>query len=294
MSSSTRPLRHSPAILTASRLATSSSDEYVGDERGAQWLDADRHRSRRQPVDIPGRGNSTGNYFAIQSDGGNGDELVVTPVSSSVAVSVFGNDEVQAGQILVAQASITGDATDQAASVTYQWEFSSNGGQTWSAPVASTTTGMVNGELSGLYQLTQAETGDLVRAVATFTDDTGQVQITTSTQTAAIAEISPILSVPFSYAVDDFSISKTLSGSTTNFNDNFSNGAPPIGGLFGTSVNAVATNGGGGGTTWTESSGHAIMSSSGAAFNGINNSVEATLLTNTSPEEPAAARAIRA
>ena len=133
-------------------------------------------------------GSLTGNYFAIQSDGGNGDELVVTPVSSSVAVSVFGNDEVQAGQILVAQASITGDATDQAASVTYQWEFSSNGGQTWSAPVASTTTGMVNGELSGLYQLTQAETGDLVRAVAMFTDSTGQVQITTSTQTAAIAE----------------------------------------------------------------------------------------------------------
>ena len=143
---------------------------------------------------------------------------------------------------------------------------------------------MVNGELSGLYQLTQAETGDLVRAVATFTDDTGQVQTTTSTQTAAVAEISPIFSVPFSYAVDDFAISKTLSGSTTNFNDNFSNGAPPIGGLFGTSVNAFATNGGGGGTTWTDSSGHAIMSSSGAAFNGINNSVEATLLTNTSPE----------
>ena len=90
--------------------------------------------------------------------------------------------------------------------------------------------------------------------------------------------------MPFSYAVDDFSISKTLSGSTTNFNDNFSNGAPPIGGLFGTSVNAFATNGGGGGTTWTESSGHAIMSSSGAAFNGINNSVEAMLLTSGSPE----------
>ena len=151
------------------------------------------------------------------------------------------------------------------------------------APVASTTTGMVNGELSGLYQLTQAETGDLVRAVATFTDDTGQVQITTSTRQRRSPR-SRQFSAWFSYAVDDFSISKTLSGSTTNFNDNFSNGAPPIGGLFGTSVNAFATNGGGGGTTWTKSSGHAIMSSSGAAFNGINNSVEATLPTNTSPE----------
>jgi len=93
--------------------------------------------------------------------------------------AVLGNDAVQAGQILGAQASITGDATDEAASVTYHWQFSSNGGQTWSAPVASTTTGLINGELSGLYQLTQAETGDLVRAVATFTDDTGQQQTAT-------------------------------------------------------------------------------------------------------------------
>ena len=225
-------------------------------------------------------GAIAGDYFAIQSDGDNGTELVLDPATATVAVSVVGDDAVQAGQILVAQATINGDAADQAASVTYQWEFSDNGGLTWSAPVASTTTGQFNGVLSGFYQLTQAEEGDLVRAVASFTGDTGQVTTETSAATGAVADITAILTVPFSYDVDSFTV---VDGSAT-FDDTFSNGPPPVGGLFGTKLAAFATSAGGGGSSWTEVDGMAVMSSSGAAPNGINNSVQALLITNTDPE----------
>ena len=225
-------------------------------------------------------GAIAGDYFAIQSDGDNGTELVLDPATATVAVSVVGDDAVQAGQILVAQATINGDVADQAAAVTYQWEFSDNGGLTWSAPVASTTTGQFNGVLSGFYQLTQAEEGDLVRAVASFTGDTGQVTTETSAATGAVADITPILTVPFSYDVDSFTV---VDGSAT-FDDTFSNGPPPVGGLFGTKLAAFATNAGGGGSSWTEVDGMAVMSSSGAAPNGINNSVQALLITNTDPE----------
>ena len=225
-------------------------------------------------------GATSGEYFAVQSDGNSGIELVLDPATATVAVSVVGNDAVQAGQILVAQAAINGDAADQAASVNYQWEFSDNGGLTWSAPVASTTTGQFNGVLSGFYQLTQAEEGDLVRAVASFTGDTGQVTTGTSAATGAVADITPILTVPFSYDVDNFTV---VDGSAT-FDDTFSSGPPPVGGLFGTKLAAFATSAGGGGSIWTEVNGMAVMSSSGAAPNGINNSVQALLITNTDPE----------
>ena len=225
-------------------------------------------------------GTISGDYFAVQSDGNSGTELVLDPATATAAVSVVGNDTVQAGQILVAQATINGDATDQAASVSYQWEFSDNGGLTWSAPVASTTTGQFNGVLSGFYQLTQAEEGDLVRAVASFTGDTGQVTTGTSAATGAVADITPILTVPFNYDVDSFTI---VDGSAT-FDDTFSSGPPPVGGLFGTKLAAFATSAGGGGSVWTEVNGMAVMSSSGAAANGINNSVQALLITNTDPE----------
>ena len=225
-------------------------------------------------------GTISGDYFAVRSDGNSGTELVLDPATVAVAVSVVGNDAVQAGQILVAQATVNGDGADQAASVNYQWEFSDNGGLTWSAPLASTTTGQFNGVLSGFYQLTQAEEGDLVRAVASFTGDTGQVTTGTSTATGAVADITPILTVPFSYDVDSFTV---IDGSAT-FDDTFGNGPPPVGGLFGTKLAAFATSAGGGGSVWTEVNGMAVMSSSGAAPNGINNSVQALLITNTDPE----------
>jgi len=64
----------------------------------------------------------------------------------------------------------------------------------------------------------------------------------------------------------------------------FTNGHPRSAACSGRRPDAFGTNGGGAGTTWDRGHGKRSCRSSGAGFNGINNSVEATLLTNTSPE----------
>ena len=220
-------------------------------------------------------GTFAGDYFALTGDGHGGTDLVLSPASVSVAVSVVGGEAVQVGQTLFASATIAGDASDQTDAITYQWQISSDGGQHWNN-VAATTTGQFNGIASSFLQLGQAEAGDLVRAEASFTGDTGQITTGASAQTVAVADITPTLSVPFSYAVDNFTV---VDGGST-FDDNFSNGPPPIGGLLGAKTAAFGTIG----SVWTETNGQAIMASGGADANGINNSVQAFLLTNADPE----------
>jgi probable HAF family extracellular repeat protein len=211
--------------------------------------------------------------------------LTVNPILA-VSISTLSNDpSVQQGQILYTQASITGDAADQAATISYQWQTSTDGGLIWT-DVPATTTGTVNNELSSLYQLEAANDGSIFRVQASFTDDAGNVITATSAPTSPVADITPILTVPFSYAVDDFSIA---TGNGATFSDNFSSGPPPVGGLFGTTLDAFGTSAGPGGSTWTEGVNNlgqpaAIMSSSGAAINSNNVSVQAFLVTNTSPE----------
>ena len=208
---------------------------------------------------------------------------IIDDAALSVSTSVVSGAAVQIGQTLVSSATITGDSSDLTAPVTYQWQVSNNGGTTWS-DVPATTTGQFSGQLSSFYQISQADLGDLVRVQATFTDDTGQIVTAASTPTVAVAEIAPILTVPFSYAVDEFTVSDGLGKS---FTDTFNNGPPPIGGLFGSTLLAFQTSSGGssgGGSTWSESGGQAIMSSSGAAYNGTDDSVQAIFLTSNLPE----------
>ena len=208
---------------------------------------------------------------------------IIDDAALSVSTSVVSGAAVQIGQTLVSSATITGDSSDLTAPVTYQWQVSNDGGTTWS-DVPATTTGQFSGQLSSFYQISQADLGDLVRVQATFTDDTGQIVTAASTPTVAVAEIAPILTVPFSYAVDEFTVSDGLG---ELFADTFNNGPPPIGGLFGSTLLAFQTSSGGssgGGSTWSESGGQAIMSSSGAAYNGTDDSVQAILLTSNLPE----------
>ena len=208
---------------------------------------------------------------------------IIDDAALSVSTSVVSGAAVQIGQTLVSSATITGDSSDLTAPITYQWQVSNNGGTTWS-DVPATTTGQFSGQLSSFYQISQADLGDLVRVQATFTDDTGQIVTAASTPTVAVAEIAPILTVPFSYAVDEFTVSDGLGES---FADTFNNGPPPIGGLFGSTPLAFQTSSGGssgGGSTWSEVGGQAIMSSSGAAYNGTDDSVQAILLTSNLPE----------
>ena len=214
---------------------------------------------------------------------------VIDDASLSVSMSVLGNPGslVQEGQTLITFATITGDASDLSAPVTYQWQTSSNGGTSWT-DVTATTSFNYNNELSSAYQLSEADEGNIFRVQASFTDDTGQVITATSTPTVPVADVTPILSVPFSYTVDEF---KYTNGLGASFVDTFTDGPPPVGGtaMAGSLPLGFQTSAGGYGSTWTEGLNNlgqpaAIMSSSGAAFNSIDNSVEALLLTSPQPE----------
>ncbi len=206
---------------------------------------------------------------------------VIEDATISVAVSVVGGGAVQQGQSLLAQATITGDAPDLGAPVTYQWQSSSDGGSTWTN-VPATAAGTFGGVVSSLYQLTEGDEGKTFRALASFTDDTGQVVSSNSTPTAAVADVTPVITVPFSYAADGLSIVKN---GTQIYDDTFSQAPPASPTILSNGVPtpiAYVTLGG----TWTESGGKAIFSSSGAAPNpAVAGGVEdfAELNTNTDP-----------
>ncbi|HEX3703276.1 MAG TPA: hypothetical protein VHU82_08100, partial [Vicinamibacterales bacterium] len=204
---------------------------------------------------------------------------VTAAPSLALTVSVIGNAPVQEGQQLVASA--TPDINDANAVVSYQWQSSGNGGLTWDN-VTGATTGTAAGVTSSFYQLTEADEGKVFRAEASFTDvATGQPVSTTSAPTVAIADVTPVITIPFSFAADELSIVKN--GSQI-YDDTFavappdsptilSNGVP-------TAINYIMTGG-----TWTDVGGKAIMSSSGVALvpGTTTADITARLNTNTNP-----------
>ena len=126
--------------------------------------------------------------------------------------------------------------------------------------------------------MTVADEGMLFSATASYPDDTGQLRSTTSMPTATVADITPIITTPFSYAVDELKIVKN--GSTT-FDDTFANGPPPVGGSSNGTPVVFATEG----STWTEVNGKAIMSATGAVPDIVgSDSVQALLISSTLPE----------
>ena len=211
---------------------------------------------------------------------------VIDDASISLAVSVVDNLPVQQGQTLVATATITGDADDSTAPISYQWQSSSDGGQTWSNVDGALAGNFDNGQPSSFLQLTEANEGQEFRAQASFTDDTGQVVSTTSAPSAPVADVTPEITVPFSYTVADLSIVKTVSGTPTQIYDDTFGQAPPASPTI--LSNGVATpivfltl-----GSTWTEFGGQAVLSSTGVAPNqAIAGGTEdiALLDTNTDP-----------
>jgi hypothetical protein len=226
-------------------------------------------------------GAFAGDYFAIQSDNNGGDELVLSPVAIGVTTEVVGNLPVQVGQTLVATATVTGDATDDAATITYQWQISSNSGETWTNVGGALTANFDNGLPSSFLQLTAADQGDEFRTVASITDGTGQTETATSTPTTAVTDVTAEITPAFSYEVDDLSVVKNA---TEIYNDTFSE-APPASPTIlksGVPSNVVFLTLG---STWTESGGQAILSSTGVApstTSSGNADVTALLDTNTS------------
>ena len=187
---------------------------------------------------------------------------VVDNSSLSLSVSVVGNLPVQQGQTLVATA-VPSDADDASATVTYEWQSSSDNGQSWTNVPATAAGNFANGVPSSFYQLSEGDEGKVFRATASFTDDTGQVVSTTSAQTVPVADVTPEITIPFSYAVDNLSIVKN---GTQIYSNNFAV-APPASPTIlanGTPTPIVFITQG---STWSESGGKAVASSTGVALN---------------------------
>jgi hypothetical protein len=151
--------------------------------------------------------------------------------------------------------------------------------------VAGAVSGKFNGVLSSFYQLSEGDENTLFRAIASFVDDTGQTVSATSASQGPVADVTPEITVPFSYAVDSLLIVKN---STQIYTNNFSQApiaSPTILSNGSPSPIAFITQG----STWTEAGGKAIASSTGVALNpnvsGGKSVFDLALLdTNTSPQ----------
>jgi hypothetical protein len=86
----------------------------------------------------------------------------VTDVTPSLTVSLFGIP--QDGEVLTAAPALITDNDNGASDVTYQWQRSTDD-STWIP---------ISGAAGGSYTLSAADAKGFVRAVASFTDDTGQ------------------------------------------------------------------------------------------------------------------------
>ncbi|MDA8483973.1 heme peroxidase, partial [Pseudomonas resinovorans] len=85
------------------------------------------------------------------------------------------------GQVLTASRGTIADADGTATSVfSFQWQFSNNGGATW-ANIASAT--------GASFTVGAAQLGQLLRVVASFTDDGGTVESVASAATAAVGTL---------------------------------------------------------------------------------------------------------
>ena len=196
----------------------------------------------------------------------------------SVTVSVVGSLPVQDGQTLVGTAT----GADAGATINYQWQSSSDGGVTWTNVGGALAGNFANGQPSSFLQMTDSDEGLQLRVQASFTNASGQLINATSAPTVAVADVTPVITAPFVYAVEDLSVVKN---GTQIYNDTFSQAPPASPTILSNGVPTpivFLTLG----STWTDFGGQAIMSSSGVAPNSaVSGSYEdiAFLNTNTDP-----------
>jgi VCBS repeat-containing protein len=87
------------------------------------------------------------------------------------------------GQTLIATPTAS---SDEAVTVSYQWQSSGDGGATWN-PIAGAT--------GATYVLQEGDESDLVRVQASATDDTGQLVTATSNATSAVADAPLVITI---------------------------------------------------------------------------------------------------
>jgi hypothetical protein len=197
--------------------------------------------------------------------------VTVTMSGLTPTVSVTISGTAQEGQTLTANAT----TNDSDATIHYQWQSSSDNGHTWSN---------ISGATDRFYLVAESDETHLLRVIATTSDPVNSSTATaTSTATAAVIDVAPTLTVPFSYAVDELKIVKTIDGVPTQIYDNTFTQAPPqspdILKMGVPSPIEFISSG-----TWTESGGKAVMSSSNAVPLLVNDGVSAILNTNAQPQ----------
>ncbi len=116
----------------------------------------------------------------------------VTDVTPGLTVSLSGIP--QDGEALTAVPAVISDGDSSASDVTYQWQRSTDNA-TWNN---------IGGATSGSYTATDADVGDFVRTVASFSDDTGQSATTNSLG----SKINPVI-IPPNFQVFDQTTGKT-------------------------------------------------------------------------------------
>ena len=160
---------------------------------------------------------------------------------------------------------------------------------TW-VNVGGAISGNFTGGLSSFLQLTEGNEGQQFRVQSSFTDSGGQLITATSSPTVAVADVTPVITAPFSQsaiAVDDLSIVKN---GTQIYDDTFSQAPPGSPTILANGVSTpivYLTLG----STWTESNGHAVLWSPTLQSTGFapstagtgNVDVVAVLNTNTDP-----------
>ena len=120
-------------------------------------------------------GSYVTNDFALTTDAGSGTDVVAGP--GPVSVSVAGNLAVQEGQTLLAQTTLTGGA------ITYEWQSSADGGQSWTA-IASAPN-------SSSYTLQESDETHDIRVVAVAPSETA-----ISIATSAVLDAAPTITTP--------------------------------------------------------------------------------------------------
>ena len=92
---------------------------------------------------------------------------------------------VQQGNVLTASSAniLDADGMPNAATISYQWQASSDSGSTWSDIAGASGTNATT------FTTSQAQVGNQVRVIATYTDNFGKAEIVTSKPTLAIVNV---------------------------------------------------------------------------------------------------------
>jgi FecR protein/Bacterial Ig-like domain len=185
----------------------------------------------------------------------------VTDIALSVSTPVLNNTSPKEGDTLSILSG--GTANDSDAVLSYQW----------------TRDGVnINGATSPTYTAVETDETHKLAVVVTATDpdSSSSPASTPSAATAAVADVTPTLTVPFSFKVDELTIVKN---GRQIYDNPFTQAPPQSPDILKSGVPTPIeffTSG-----TWTESNGQAIMSSSGAVPLLVNDGVSAILNTNT-------------